>query len=99
MPLKKGVILKTKKYIFRHRTTNFLKINFRFCFIRKNKKWIKANLKANLEELKLRLSSYRNVSLITPKIFATPCSSTDCLKEKIKIKQLAECSQKIFTIS
>ena len=47
--------------------------------IQKDKRVITANLKLNLYELKLHLFSYKNVSPIASKVFATQSSFTDHL--------------------
>ena len=53
-----------------------------FWVIRKGKKRIKANLLLNLQELKLRLFSCKNISQIASKTFATQFIFTDHLNHK-----------------
>ena len=54
-----------------------------FCFVRKDEKRVTANFYLNLQKLYLRLFSYKIISQITIKTFATQCFFVDHLNHKI----------------
>ena len=99
-----GIPLKQSTTCFKQKTEIFLvtrhqlaeKFDSCFQFLRKDKKGIKENLLLNLQQLHLRLFSYKNVSQIPCHIFAVQSFFTDHLKHKTIIKTTAELPQQIL---